>query len=78
VTTQRFVDLLRQLSEDVQTVFIFGHNPTVYYLVYNLVKHFTSDMPTCSTVALNFPIEKWSEIEARKGNVAFQLTPKTM
>jgi phosphohistidine phosphatase len=78
VTTQRFVDLLRQLSEDVQTVFIFGHNPTVYYLVYNLVKHFTSDMPTCSTVALNFPIEKWSEIEARKGNVAFQLTPKNM
>lgn len=78
VTTQRFVDLLQQLSEDVQTVFIFGHNPTVYYLVYNLVKHFTSDMPTCSTVALNFSVEKWTQIEARKGNVAFQLTPKSM
>lgn len=77
VTTQRFVDMLQQLPEDIQTVFIFGHNPTVYQLVYNLVKHFTSDMPTCSTVALSFTVEKWTEIEARKGNVAFQLTPKS-
>ena len=27
----------QQLPEEVQTVFVFGHNPTVYYLVYNLL-----------------------------------------
>lgn len=78
LTTQGFIDLLQQLPEDVQTVMIFGHNPTVYYLVYNLVKYFNADMPTCSTVVLDFPVEKWKEIDARGGKVAFQLTPKSM
>lgn len=78
LTTQSFVDMLQQLSEEIQTVFVFGHNPTVYYWVYNLVKHFTSDMPTCSTVILDFPVEKWSGVGARGGKIAFQFVPKNM
>ena len=78
LTTQGFIDILQELTESVQTVFVFGHNPTVYYLVYNLVKYFNSDMPTCSTVVLDFPVEKWSEVSARGGQLVFQLTPKTV
>ncbi|MDP2336301.1 MAG: histidine phosphatase family protein [Bacteroidota bacterium] len=78
VSTQDFVELLQQLPEDVQTVFVFGHNPTVYYLVYNLVKYFNSDMPTCSTVALDFEVRTWKDISARIGKVAFQITPKSI
>lgn len=78
VTTQDFIEMLQKLPEKVNTVYIFGHNPTVYYLVYNLVKYFNGDMPTCSTVALNFEVEKWSEVSARGGKLAFQLTPKTV
>ena len=78
LTTQRFVEILQQLPEDVQTVVVFGHNPTVYYLVYNLVKYFNADMPTCSTVAIDFSVEKWEDVGARKGNVAFQYVPKDL
>ena len=78
LTTQGFIDMLQALPETVQTVFVFGHNPTVYYLAYNLVKYFNSDMPTCSTVAIDFQAEKWSEVSARAGQLAFQLTPKTV
>lgn len=78
LTTQSFIDMLHALQETVQTVFVFGHNPTVYYLAYNLVKYFNSDMPTCSTVAIDFQVEKWSEVSARVGQLAFQLTPKTI
>lgn len=78
LTTQGFIDMLHDLPETVHTVFVFGHNPTVYYLAYNLVKYFNSDMPTCSTVALDFPVEKWKDISARGGQVAFQITPKTI
>lgn len=78
ITTQYFIEFLQKLPEDIQTVFIFGHNPTVYYLVYNLVKYFNSDMPTCSTVALDFQIENWSEVTARGAQVAFQITPKSV
>ncbi len=78
MTTQSFIDLLQQLPENVQTVFVFGHNPTVYYLVYNLVKYFNSDMPTCSTVGLDFEIGSWKEVSAREGKLGFQLTPKSI
>lgn len=78
LTTQSFVELLQRLPEEAQTVFFFGHNPAVYYLVYNLVKYFNSDMPTCSTVALDFQVEKWPEVSARGAQVAFQLTPKSV
>ena len=78
VTTQDFIALIQQLPEDVQTVFIFGHNPAVYYLVDNLVKHFIADMPTCSTVGIDFPVDRWGEVAAQGGKVAFQYIPKGM
>ncbi len=78
MTTHDFIDLVQQFPENVQTVFVFGHNPTVYYLVYNLVKYFNADMPTCSTVALDFDVQTWKEVSARGGKLAFQLVPKGM
>ena len=78
ITTQGFIDYIQQLPENIETVFIFGHNPAVYYLVYNLVKYFNADMPTCSTVAIDFQVDKWNEVNALGGKVAFQLVPKSM
>lgn len=78
MTTHDFVDLVQKLPEEAQTIFVFGHNPTVYYLVYNLVKYFNADMPTCSTVALDFDVQTWKEVSARGGKLAFQLVSKGM
>ena len=69
--------MLQGLSEDTETVFVFGHNPIVYYLCNNLVKYFNSDMPTSSTVSITFDVGNWNGIEARKGKVEFQLVPRT-
>ncbi|MGQ8337955.1 SixA phosphatase family protein [Sunxiuqinia sp. A32] len=76
VTTQEFIDILRGLPEKVETVFTFGHNPTVYYLCNNLVKYFNSDMPTCSTVGIDFKVENWKDVSAREGSLSFQLMPR--
>lgn len=76
MTTQEFIDLLRETPDEVQTVFIFGHNPLVYHLTNNLVKLFNSDMPTCSTVGMDFDVEKWKEVSARGGDLAFHLMPR--
>ena len=78
LTTQDFINMLHELPESMQTVFVFGHNPTVYYLVNNLAKHFNADMPTCSTVAIDFDIVKWTDLGARQGNVAFHYAPKEL
>lgn len=78
LTTQELVDFLQQLPEKINTVYIFGHNPSIYYMVYNLVKYFNSDMPTCSSVALLFEVETWQEVAARSAKMIFQLTPKNL
>jgi phosphohistidine phosphatase len=78
ITTQRFVELLHELPDKVQTVFFFGHNPTVHSLAYNLAEGFHSDMPTCATVVIDFEVDQWKDVSAREGKVALQITPKTV
>lgn len=78
LTTQSFVEILHELPDRVQTVFVFGHNPTVHSLVYNLVDAFHADMPTCATVVIDLDVENWKNVSARKGKVAFQITPKSI
>ncbi|HAQ19485.1 MAG TPA: hypothetical protein DCR40_09675 [Prolixibacteraceae bacterium] len=78
LTTHQFVELLHELPKEVQTVFIFGHNPAVHSLVYNLVNGFLSDMPTCATVAIDFEVDRWQDVSARRGKIAFQITPKSV
>jgi hypothetical protein len=77
-TTQDFIDVLQKLPDEVQTVCVFGHNPAVYYWVSNLVKYFNGDMPTCSTVDIDFAVDKWADVAARIGKKAFQYIPKEM
>lgn len=76
LTTEDFLELIRLLPPDVNTIFFFGHNPGFYYYVCNLLDEFYSDMPTTSTVGINFDIEKWEEVEARSGKLAFHLVPR--
>lgn len=78
ISTKDLVNLVNRLDNEVNTIFIFGHNPTVYYWVYNLVKYFNSDMPTCSTVVIDFDVNEWAEVSARTGIVKLQLSPKSI
>jgi len=75
LTTQDFIEMLRTIPETMQTVFVFGHNPTVHYVVNNLVRFFNSDMPTCSTVGIEFQVDSWKKISSREGQVTFHLVP---
>jgi phosphohistidine phosphatase len=76
MTTSEFVELIRQIPESAETAFFFGHNPGFHYFVGNLLKDFYGDMPTCSTVGIDFNVETWPEVQARTGEKAFHLIPK--
>ncbi|HOI48265.1 MAG TPA: histidine phosphatase family protein [Prolixibacteraceae bacterium] len=75
LTTGGFVQLLHTLPAEAQTVFVFGHNPGLSYYVSNLLHFFHGDMPTCSTVGIDFDVQSWTEVEPRSGAKAFQLIP---
>ncbi len=75
LTTAGFLGLIKELPEGAKTAFFFGHNPSFQYFVNNLLERFYDDMPTCSTVAIDFNVESWKKVEARSGKKAFQLIP---
>jgi phosphohistidine phosphatase len=75
-TTQDFIELIREVPNDLNTLFVFGHNPFMYILSNNMSSNFEGDMPTCSTVILDFDIDSWEKIEAKQGALFLQLVPK--
>lgn len=76
LTTSEFLDVIKKLPETTKTAFFFGHNPGFHYFVDNLLERFNDDMPTCSTVAIDFNVDSWKKVEARSGKKAFQLVPR--
>ena len=76
MTTSQFLKLIHELHESAETVFFFGHNPDFQYFVDNLLKDLGSDMPTCSTVGIDFDVARWEDVEVRKGEKAFHLIPR--
>jgi len=76
-TTQDFLNLIQEVPDSVNTLFVFGHNPFVNIVAENLSRNFEGNMPTCSTVVLDFSVEKWSEVEARHGNLFLHLYPNS-
>lgn len=75
LTTGEFIELIRQLPEEAETVFFFGHNPGFLYYISNLLGHSNFDLPTSTATGIGFPAGKWSEVEARSGQLSFRITP---
>ena len=78
LTTNEFLGLIQELPAECKVVFFFGHNPGFFYFVNNLLENFNGEMPTCSTVGIDFNVNSWENVEARSGKKAFHLTPKML
>lgn len=72
---ENFLIMLSELEDELNTVFVFGHNPSVYYYMVYLMRDFTHDVPTCSTVAIDFGVDSWSGLEDRSGTLGLRLIP---
>jgi phosphohistidine phosphatase len=74
-TSENFLAMLQELEDEKETVIVFGHNPSVYYYMHYLLHDFNDDVPTCSTVAIDFDIDSWSKLKANQGKMAFRFIP---
>ncbi|NEW82463.1 MAG: histidine phosphatase family protein [Mariniphaga sp.] len=74
-TSENFLAMLQELEDEKETVIVFGHNPTVYYYMNFLLRDFNDDVPTCSTVGIDFNVDSWSKLRERQGKMAFRLIP---
>jgi phosphohistidine phosphatase len=74
-TSENFLVMLQELEDDKETVIVVGHNPTVYYYMLFLMGNFYEDVPTCSTVGIDFDTDSWSKIREKQGKMAFRFIP---
>lgn len=76
MTTGEFVDMIKKMPRNVDTLFVFGHNPFMHFVAQRMSVNYDGHMPTCSTVVLDFNVDSWAEVEPRSGILHLHLYPK--
>lgn len=74
----RILDLIYGTPNEVNSLMIFGHNPTITQLA-NLFLHPGIEiMPTSCVVCISFPADKWEEIPSAEALREFVVFPKML
>jgi phosphohistidine phosphatase len=74
----RILDVIYGTSNEVNSLAIFGHNPTITHLANLFLHPGIEDMPTSAVVCLTFPTDKWEEIPSSDPVREFFITPKML
>ncbi len=62
---EKVFETLQQFDNKVNSLMIFGHNPTFTSLANLFVSDEIENIPTCGIVILNFKIKDWQEIAGK-------------
>ncbi|WP_458701636.1 SixA phosphatase family protein [Sulfurospirillum sp. 1307] len=73
-TTYRY--LLDSLDDNLNEVFIVGHNPTITEVGEKLSGAILTNIPTCSIVCIEFDVDIFQEIKEESGKILFFDYPK--
>ena len=73
--TSNFIRMLNEVEDKHTTVMVVGHNPTIYNFLDALLPDFSLDVPTCSTIVMEFDIEKWSDLKDHTGKLIYRWIP---
>ncbi len=66
------------LSNQVNSVMIFGHNPGMTYFVNKFLNPTIENLPTSGIVSVSFETNKWEKINEAKFHVNFVMFPKML
>lgn len=75
-TSSAIIDLLKELDNTYNDVFLFGHEPILSSLIFHFTKTALEKFPTCSVFRIAFKIDDWSAIKT--GTTEFFITPKQL
>ena len=55
------ISLIKNLDDSINTIMVFGHNPTFTSLVNRFTEDYIANIPTCGIVKVNADINSWSK-----------------
>ncbi len=73
--TTAFLQMLQEVDDSHTTVMVTGHNPTIYNYIEMLLPDFSLDVPTCSTIVVEFDIERWADLMEYTGKMIHRWIP---
>ena len=73
-----YEEIILSLDNSFDTVFIFGHNPTISQVVSQFCSTPYVEVPTCSVSFLKSDKESWNETLGTKFTLSMQLFPKLL
>lgn len=75
-TPEKLLDIIQSFSDQWNTVFLFGHNPTMTELVNWYTEVPIDNMPTCGIAGIEFNVQHWEEATSTNGKVFLFEFPK--
>ncbi len=76
--TNIVLNIVKQTVNSINSLMIFGHNPTFTDLANYFLKNKINNLPTTGIVGLKFEINSWSEIDQVKTIESFFDYPKNI
>jgi phosphohistidine phosphatase len=76
-STSELMRIVRHLPDESSSVLMVGHNPGFEELVYRL-SGAHERMTTAALAAIEFPVERWEDVEDGQGKLLWFLTPKQL
>ncbi len=70
------LELLKSIGDEIETVILVGHNPSLTYFAERISNHEIANIPTSGIFAVELDISKWSDLDLGKGKFAFFEYPK--
>ncbi|MEI7663215.1 MAG: histidine phosphatase family protein [Bacteroidota bacterium] len=74
----RILDIIYGTSNEVNSLMIFGHNPTITQLANLFLHPGIESMSTSCVVCLTFNTDKWEELPANEALQEFIISPKML
>jgi phosphohistidine phosphatase len=74
-STADLQNVVREIDDQYNNVFLFGHNPTITDFVNKCIDHRIDNVPTTGVACLKFNVAQWSEI-GNKADLVFFDYPK--
>jgi len=73
---KELMEVLAGISDNIETVILFGHNPGLSTFSNLLGNKFIGELPTCGIIGLNFGTTQWNKCERGCGKIFIYEYPK--
>ncbi len=73
---QEILQIISKLPNEMDTVMLFGHNPTFTDVANRFTEDFIDNVPTCGIVKITANVEHWNEMYEGNARVAACFFPK--